>query len=101
MDNVYVLWVVRLAPLSLLKTGKAIVAATVRAGFGTCAERCTVNLPVLHSNRKIKGIATVMHANSQCEPRLCGACLQCIYDFVEHVKIDIVGATVEKGRISF
>jgi len=42
-----------------------------------------------------------MHANSQCEPRLCGAGLQCIYDFVEHVKIDIVGATVEKGRILF
>ena len=46
-------------------------------------------------------IAIVTDADSQCEPRPCGACLQYIYDFTEGPEIKIVMAKTEKGRILF
>jgi len=40
-------------------------------------------------------------ADSRCEPRPCGACLQYIYDFAKNSKIEIVMAKAEKDRILF
>jgi len=51
------------------------------SGLGICAERCAINHAISQGNRKIEEIAIVMDADSQCEPRPCGACLQYIYDF--------------------
>lgn len=80
------------------------MAAMLRAGFpdlAICAERCAINHAVLHRSRKINKVAIVVDADSQCEPRPCGAYLQYIYDFAKNPKIEIVMAKAEKDRILF
>jgi len=104
IDNAYVLWGCRVGAAVLAEDDKIYGGCNVESwvsGLGICAERCAINHAVLHGNRKIKEIALVTRASSQCEPRPCGACLQYIHDFAENPKIKIVMAKTEKGRILF
>jgi len=104
MDNAHVLWGCRFGAAVLAEDGEIYGGCNVESwvsGLGICAERCAINHAVLHSNRKIKEIATVTYADGQCEPRPCGACLQYISDFAENPKIKIVMAKAKKGRILF
>ena len=104
IDNAYVLWGCRVGAAVLAEDDKIYAGCNVESwvsGLGICAERCAINHAVLHGNRKIKEIAIVTRAGSQCEPRPCGACLQHIHDFAENPKIKIVMAKTEKGRILF
>jgi cytidine deaminase len=104
MSNAYVLWGFRVGAAVLAEDDKIYSGCNVESwisGLGICAERCAVNHAVLHGNRKIEEIAIVVDADSQCEPRPCGACLQYIYDFAENSKIKIVMAKAGKGRILF
>jgi cytidine deaminase len=104
MDNAYVLWGFRVGAAVLAEDGEIYGGCNVESwvsGLGICAERCAINHAVLHGNRKIKKIAILVDADSQREPRPCGACLQYIYDFAKNPKIKIVTAKAEKGRILF
>jgi cytidine deaminase len=104
MNNAYVLWGFKVGAAVLAENGRIYEGCNVESwvsGLGTCAERCAINHAVLHGIRKIKEIAIVMDADSQNEPRPCGACLQYIHDFSESHKIKIVMANVENGRILF
>ncbi len=104
MDNAYVLWGCKVGAAILTEDGKIYGGRNVESwvsGVGICAERCAINHAVLHGNRKVKKIAIVMDANSQCEPRPCGACLQYIFDFSESSKIEIVMAKTRKDGILF
>jgi len=104
MDNAYVLWGFRVGAAVLAEDGEIYGGCNVESwvsGLGICAERCAINHAVLHGNRKIKKIAVLVDADSQREPRPCGACLQYIYDFAKNPKIKIVTAKAEKGRILF
>jgi len=104
MDNAYVLWGFRVGAAVLGEDGQVYEGCNVESwvsGLGICAERSAINHAVLHGNRKIKEIAVIMNANTQNEPRPCGACLQYIYDFADNSRIKIVMAKAEKGRILF
>jgi cytidine deaminase len=104
MDNAYVLWGFRVGAAVRAEDGEVYDGCNVESwgsGLGICAERCAIDHAVLHGNRKIKEIAVVVDADSQCEPRPCGSCLQYIHDFAENPKIKIVTAKAEKGRILF
>ncbi len=104
MNNSYVLWGLRVGSAVLAEDGKTYEGCNIESwisGIGICAERCAINHAVLHGNRRIREIAIVMDADSQSEPRPCGACLQYIYDFAEKSKIKIVMAKAEKNRILF
>lgn len=104
MDNAYVLWGLRVGAAVLAEDGRIYEGCNVESwvsGLGICAERCAVNHAVLHGNREIAEMAMVMDADSQSEPRPCGACLQYIYGLAENPKIKIVTAKAEKGRILF
>jgi len=104
MDNAYVLWGFRVGAAVLGEDGQVYEGCNVESwvsGLGICAERSAINHAVLHGNRKIKEIAVIMNANTQNEPRPCGACLQYIYDFADNSRIKIVMAKAERGRILF
>jgi len=104
MDNAYVLWGFRVGAAVLGEDGQVYEGCNVESwvsGLGICAERSAINHAVLHGNRKIKEIAVIMNANTQNEPRPCGACLQYIYDFADNSRIKIVMAKAERGRIFF
>ncbi|MCK4440106.1 cytidine deaminase [Candidatus Bathyarchaeota archaeon] len=104
MDNAYVLWGCKVGAAILAEDSKIYGGCNVESwisGVGICAERCAINHAVLHGNRKVKKIAIVVDANSQCEPRPCGACLQYIFDFAENSKIEIVMAKERKDGILF
>ena len=104
IDNAHVLWGFRVGAAVLAQDGEIYGGCNVESwvsGLGVCAERCAIDHAVLHGNRKIKEIAIVVDADSKCEPRPCGACLQYIYDFAESPKIKIVMAKVGKDRILF
>jgi cytidine deaminase len=104
MNNAYVLWGFRVGAAVLAEDREIYGGCNVESwisGLGICAERCAINHAVLHGNRKIKKIAILVDADSQREPRPCGACLQYIYDFTKNPKIKIVTAKAEKGRILF
>ena len=104
MDNAYVLWGFRVGAAVLGEDGQVYEGCNVESwvsGLGICAERSAINHAVLHGNRKIKEIAVIMDANTQNEPKPCGACLQYIYDFADTSRIKIVMAKAEKGRFLF
>jgi len=104
MDNAYVLWGCKVGAAIIAEDSKIYGGCNVESwvsGVGICAERCAINHAVLHGNRKVKKIAIVVDANSQCEPRPCGACLQYIFDFAENSKIEIVMAKKRKDGILF
>ena len=104
MKRAYVLWGFRVGAAVLGSDGKTHEGCNVESwvsGLGTCAERCAINHAVLHGNRRIKEVAIVMDADKPNEPRPCGACLQYIYDFAKNLKIKIVTAKAENGRILF
>ncbi len=103
-DNAYVLWGCKVGAAIIAEDSKIYSGCNVESwvsGVGICAERCAINHAVLHGNRKVKKIAIVVDANSQCEPRPCGACLQYIFDFSENSKIEIVMAKERKDGILF
>jgi len=104
MNNAYVLWGFRVGAAALAEDGRVYEGCNVESwvsGLGVCAERCAINHAVLHNNRKIEEIGIVMDAQSQNEPRPCGACLQYISDFAKTPKIKIIVAKAENGRILF
>lgn len=104
MENAYVLWGFRVGATVLAEDGEIYSGCNIESwisGLGVCAERCAIDHAVLHGNRRIKEIAIVTDADSQCEPRPCGACLQYIYSFAEDPEIKIVMAKAEKGTVSF
>ena len=104
MDNAYVLWGFKVGAAVLGEDGQVYEGCNVESwvsGLGICAERSAINHAVLHGNRKIKEIAVIMDANTQNEPKPCGACLQYIYDFADTSRIKIVMAKAEKGRFLF
>ena len=104
MNNAYVLWGCKVGAAVLAEDGEIYGGCNVESwvsGLGICAERDAINHAVLHGNRKIREIAIVMDADSQCEPRPCGACLQYIHDFAENPKVKIVTAKTGKDRILF
>jgi cytidine deaminase len=104
MNNSYVLWGFRVGAAVLGEDGQVYQGCNVESwisGLGICAERCAINHAVLHGNRRIEEIAVVMDVDSQGEPRVCGACLQYIFDFAKNSKIKILVAKTEKGRILF
>ena len=104
MDNAHVLWGFRVGAAVLAEDGEIYGGCNVESwvsGLGICAERSAIDHAVLHGNRKIKEIAIVVDADSQCEPKPCGACLQYICDFAESPKIKIVMAKAGKDRILF
>lgn len=103
-DNAYVLWGCKVGAAILAEDSKTYGGCNVESwvsGVGICAERCAINHAVLHGNRKVKKIAVVVDANSQCEPRPCGAGLQYFFDFSEGSKIEIVMAKERKDGILF
>lgn len=104
MSNAHVLWGLEVGAAVLADDGQVYMGCNIESwisGLGTCAERCAINHAVLHSNRKIEGIAIVMGAEGHNEPRPCGACLQYIYDFADDPKIKIAMAKVANGGILF
>jgi len=104
MDNAHVLWGFKVGAAVLAEDGKVYEGCNVESwvsGLGVCAERCAVDHAVLHGNRKIKAVALVMDANSNSEPKPCGACLQYIYDFAENVKVKVVMAKAKNGKAAF
>jgi len=104
MNNAHVLWGFKVGAAVLAEDGEIYSGCNVESwvsGLGICAERCAINHAVLHGSRKINEVAIVVDADSQCEPRPCGACLQYIYDFTKNPKIKIVMAKAEKDRILF
>jgi len=104
MNNAYVLWGFRVGAAVLAEDGKIYGGCNVESwisGLGICAERCSINHAILHGNRKIEKVAVVVDADSQSEPKPCGACLQHIYDFAKNSKIKIVMAKAENGEVSF
>jgi cytidine deaminase len=104
MDNAYVLWGDKVGAALLAENGQIYEGCNVESwisGLGICAERCAINHAVLHGNRKIEEIAIVTETNGHDEPRPCGACLQYIYDFAENLKVKVVMAKVENGRVLF
>ncbi|MCW3994115.1 MAG: cytidine deaminase [Candidatus Bathyarchaeota archaeon] len=104
MNNAYVLWGCKVGATVLAEDGEIYSGCNVESwvsGLGICAERCSINHAILHGSRKINEVAIVVDADSQCEPRPCGACLQYIYDFAKSPKIKIVMAKAEKDRILF
>ena len=104
MENAHVLWGCKVGAAVLAEDGEIYGGCNVESwvsGLGICAERCAINHAVLHGSRKINEVAILVDAESQCEPRPCGACLQYIYDFAKNPKIKIVTAKVEKDRILF
>jgi len=104
MDNAYVLWGFKVGAAVLAEDGKTYGGCNVESwvsGLGICAERCAINHAILHGNRKIKMVALIMNADTNKEPKPCGACLQYIYDFAENPKIKILMAKAKNGRILF
>lgn len=104
MDNAHVFCGCKVGAAVLAEDGEIYSGCNVESwvsGLGICAERSAINHAVLHGNRKINEVAIVVDADSQCEPRPCGACLQYIYDFSKSPKIKIVMAKAEKDRILF
>jgi len=104
MNNAHVLWGCKVGAAVLAEDSEIYSGCNVESwvsGLGICAERCAINHAVLHGSRKINEVAIVVDAGSQCEPRPCGACLQYIYDFAKNLKIEIVMAKAENGRILF
>jgi cytidine deaminase len=104
MDNAYVLWGVKVGAAVLAENEQIYDGCNVESwvsGLGICAERNAINHAVLYGNRKIQEIAIVMDIDSNNEPRPCGACLQYIYDFAENLKVKVVMAKTENGRILF
>jgi len=102
MDKAYVLWGFNVGAAVLAEDKRIYAGCNVESwvsGLGTCAERCAINHAILHGNRKIKEIAIIMDANSNNEPRPCGACLQYINDFAVNSNIKIVMAKSDKGKI--
>jgi cytidine deaminase len=71
------------------------------SGLGICAERCATNHAVMHGNRKIAGIAIMMEAESDNEPKPCGACLQYISDFAGGPKVKVLMAKARSGKVLF
>jgi cytidine deaminase len=104
MDNAHVLWGFKVGAAVLAEDGRVYEGCNVESwvsGLGVCAERCAIDHAVLHGNRKIKAIALVMDANSNSEPKPCGACLQYIYDFAENAKVKVVMAKAKNGKVAF
>jgi cytidine deaminase len=102
VDKAYVLWGFQVGAAVLAEDGKIYEGCNVESwvsGLGVCAERNAVNHAVSHGNRRIMEIAVVMDADSQNDPKPCGACLQYIYDFAENPNIKIVMAKVKDGKI--
>jgi len=102
MGNAHVLWGCKVGAAALAEDGEIYGGCNIESwvsGLGVCAERCAINHAVLHGNRRIMKMAIVMYANSQCEPRPCGSCLQYMYDFAENPDIRIIMAKAEKDRI--
>jgi cytidine deaminase len=102
LSKAYVLWGYQVGAAVLAEDGKIYEGCNVESwvsGLGVCAERNAVNHAVLHGNRRIMEIAVVMDADSQNDPKPCGACLQYIYDFAEKTNIKIVMAKAKNGKI--
>ncbi len=102
--NAHVLWGFRVGAAVLAENGRIYGGCNVESwisGLGICAERNAINHAVLHGNRQIKEVAIAMDADSQNEPRPCGACLQYICDFAESFKVKVVMAKVKNGKILF
>jgi cytidine deaminase len=104
MHNAYVLWGFAVGAAVLAEDGEIYKGCNVESwvsGLGICAERCAINHAILHGNRKIKKVAVVIDADSQSEPKPCGACLQYIHDFAENSKIEIVMAKAKNSKVFF
>jgi cytidine deaminase len=104
MDNAHVLWGFKVGAAVLAEDGRVYEGCNVEnwvSGLGVCAERCAIDHAVLHGNRKIKAVALVMDANSNSEPRPCGACLQYIYDFADNAKVKVVMAKAKNSKVTF
>jgi cytidine deaminase len=104
MDNAHVLWGFKVGAAVLAEDGRVYEGCNVEnwvSGLGVCAERCAIDHAVLHGNRKIKAVALVMDANSNSEPKPCGACLQYIYDFAENAKVKVVMTKAKNGKAAF
>jgi cytidine deaminase len=104
MENAYVLWGARVGAAVLGEDGRVYGGCNVESwvsGMGICAERNAINHAVLHGNRKILEIATIMEAGNNKEPTPCGACLQYIHDFAKNSKVKVVVAKTENGKVMF
>ena len=102
--NAHVLWGFMVGAAVLAEDGRIYGGCNVESwisGLGICAERNAINHAVLHGNRQIKEVAIAMDADSQNEPRPCGACLQYICDFAESSKVKVAMAKAKKGKILF
>jgi cytidine deaminase len=102
LNNAYVFWGFKVGAAVLAEDGRVYEGCNIESwvsGLGTCAERCAIDHALLHGNRRIKGLAVVMSADSPSEPRPCGVCLQYISDFSANQQINIVMAKAEEGKI--
>jgi cytidine deaminase len=101
-EHAYVFGGFRVGAVALGEDDKIYEGCNVESsisGLGTCAERCAIDHAVLHGNRKIKGIAVVIDADSCMEPRPCGACLQYISDFAQSSNVKVVMAKAKDGKL--
>jgi cytidine deaminase len=104
MENAYVLWGAKVGASALGENGQIYGGCNVESwvsGLGICAERNAINHAVLHGNRKILEIATIMEADADKEPTPCGACLQYIHDFAKNSKVKVVMAKTKNSRVLF
>jgi len=102
LKNAYVLWGFKVGAAVLADDGRIYEGCNIESwvsGLGICAERCAIDHALLHGNRRIKGLAVVISADSPCEPKPCGVCLQYISDFSVNQQINIVMAKAEAGKI--